>query len=164
MRGRSRITPSEFRQALRSLGLSQERFADTASISRRSVNRACCAKECISVAMANSLRLAQVTLALRAIVAARHARPGWHRMKAVLAIAETPVKLIKRKRGRHGARYRPRQPKAVVPAAALETPPPQTTVLPTLNNPGPAPAGFSWMLFNRTWMLRADKPRYEGTI
>jgi hypothetical protein len=164
MRFRSKVTPTQFRQKLVDLGLSQRSFAKLTCVPRETVCSACNSKTYIARDLANALKIAEITIALRALVNNHHRRPGWGNVKRILAIAEDPVVLQKRKPGRKGAKYRPRRPKIpqpVFPAA----PPPPVDGLPTRTHPaGPPPAGFTWTMRNHTWTLQPVRVEQNGPI
>jgi hypothetical protein len=155
MRFRSKITPAQLRQKLIDLNLSQSQFARMTFLPREGINKACNARTHIPRDIALGLRLAEITIALRAIVNNHHRRPGWRNINAVLAIAEDPIVLQKRKPGRKGGRYKPRQPKI--------TPPIQPVIPPSSSLPV-APHGFYYAHVGYNLVLRRHRNVPDGVI
>jgi hypothetical protein len=119
MRFRSKLRPEDLRAKLAELGLSQRKFAQMAHLPRPSICKACNSREYVSVDIATSLRLVEVIIHLRQI----HARPGRRNVKALLTLAEKPIALQRRRKGKTGGQYRPRKPKVTPPIAPAITPP-----------------------------------------
>jgi hypothetical protein len=157
---RSKVSGPEFKQSLARLGMTQQGFARLTCVPRESVCAACNRPGYISVTLALALRLAEVITGLRAIINDRKRRPGWHKVKAILTLAEDRVVLQKRKPGRKGGQYRPQKPKVPTPIQI-----PQPIPMPTLTHAaGPAPKGYHYRLHGFTWMLERDRPDYDRLI
>ena len=117
---------------------------------RGSICRACTSSNYVPLDIAIALRLVEAIMALRAIVADGHRRPGWRRIREVLSQAERPIRLSakRKRRGKRARRVKPMPLPAIEPVIT-------TPSMPTSQHPaGPAPQGCYWQLQGFTWMAK----------